>query len=129
MPKPSLFRLSDVIDRLRTTPAKRSCLIPFVNTENSQSMGAGVNLLNRVSVPWELTFDEVIVCHKGTFRLIADDVPYVCNEGDMIFLPKGMSIKYECDEECIVFYAIWPVDWRQRQGIETVAPGVEYGDD
>jgi ethanolamine utilization protein EutQ len=100
---------------------------PFVTVRNSSSMAGGVNFLNKVSVPWELTCDEIIYCHQGQFRLVVDEESFVLNPGDMMFVPSGTSLKYEADDKCMIFYAAWPVDWKQRAGL-TEVPGIDPED-
>jgi len=93
----------------------------------SDTMCGGLNFLNEVSVPWELTCDEIIYCMEGTFRLTCDGVAYECKPGDVLYIPKDNSIAYECDEKCIIFYAAYPHDWKQQAGI-TFVPGIDPED-
>ncbi len=86
MSKPQVFRLSEIEDRLHDLPEGKTYIKPFVTVRNSESMAGGVNFLNKVSVPWELTCDELIFCHQGTFRLMCDGVAYVLEPGDMILM-------------------------------------------
>ena len=72
MAKPIVFKLSGVEHRLHELPEGKTYIKPFVNVRNSESMAGGLNFLNKVSVPWSLTCDEMIYCHQGTFRLVCD---------------------------------------------------------
>ena len=127
MAAPSVFRISDIEDRINDLPTNGTFIKPFVTVEHSGSMCGGLNCLNRISVPWDLTCDELIYCLEGTFRLVVDEVDYVLNRGDMMFVPKDNHVKYECDEKCIIFYAAYPVDWKQRAGV-THVPGIDADD-
>lgn len=127
MPQPILFEYSVVAERRKKMAESDTYIKPHVNVRNSTSMAGGLNVLRRISVPWDLTCDEIIFCHKGTFRLVCDDRKYVLKPGDMIFIPKGNHIAYETDEECEVFYAAWPVDWKQQAGL-THVPGIDPED-
>ncbi len=127
MTAPSLFRISEIQDRIDNLPANSTYIKPFVNVEVSDSMAGGINCLNRISVPWDLTCDELIYCLEGTFRLVVDEISYELNRGDMMYVPKDNQVKYECDEKCIIFYAAYPVDWKQRAGI-THVPGIDSDD-
>ena len=84
-------------------------------------MCGGLNFLNKVSVPWDLTCDEIIYCMEGTFRLTCDGQSYICNPGDVLYIPKDNHIAYECDEKCVIFYAAYPHDWKQQAGITSVS--------
>ena len=90
-------------------------------------MCGGLNFLNKVSVPWDLTCDEIIYCMEGTFRLTCDGQSYICNPGDVLYVPKDNHIAYECDEKCVIFYAAYPHDWKQKAGI-TFVPGIDPED-
>ena len=36
-------------------------------------------------------------------------------------------MKYESDQKCVIFYAAFPVDWKQQGGI-TFVPGIDPED-
>ncbi|MBN3563660.1 cupin domain-containing protein [Aliamphritea spongicola] len=127
MPTPTLFKFSDIEHRLVELEPGGTYIKPWVNTKVSESMAGGVNFLNNVSVPWNLEVDEIIFVKEGNFRLIADGEPYQCAPGDVLYMPKGMDVKYECDEKCVIFYAVYPVDWKQQLGI-TEVPGIDPED-
>ncbi|WP_423909546.1 cupin domain-containing protein [Candidatus Spongiihabitans sp.] len=127
MTAPSVFKISDIQDRIDNLPANGTFIKPFVTTEHSDSMCGGINCLNQISVPWDLTCDELIYCLEGTFRLVVDEVDYVLNRGDLMYVPKDNHVKYECDQKCIIFYAASPADWKQRAGI-TYVPGIDAED-
>lgn len=125
--KPKLYKFSEIEHRLHTLEPGKSYIKPFVTSAVSDTMCGGLNFLNEVSVPWELTCDEIIYCMEGTFRLTCDGVAYECNPGDVLYIPKDNSIAYECDEKCIIFYAAYPHDWKQQAGI-TFVPGIDPED-
>ena len=124
MTAPSVFRIADIQDRIDNLPANGTFIKPFVTKEHSESMCGGINALHKISVPWDLTCDELIYCLQGTFRLVVEDVNYELNPGDLMFVPKDNHVIYECDERCVIFYAAYPVDWKQRAGISHV-PGID----
>lgn len=127
MSDPILFKYTMIAERKKEMAASDTYIKPHVNVRNSTSMAGGINVLKNISVPWDLTCDEIIFCHKGTFRLVCGDNIYVLEPGDMILIPKGNQIAYETDDECEVFYAAWPVDWKQQAGL-THVPGIDPTD-
>ncbi len=127
MPKPIVFKFSDIEHRLVDLPPGKTYIKPFVNVRNCESMAGGLNFLNNVSVPWDLTCDELIYCHDGHFRLVCDGEAYELKPGDMMLVPKDNHIRYEADEKCTIFYAAYPVDWKQQAGI-TEVPGIDPED-
>ena len=44
----------------------------------------------QVSVPWDLTCDEIIYCMEGTFRLTCDGESYICNPGDVVICNRQL---------------------------------------
>ncbi len=127
MAKPSVYRFEEISDRLETLEEGGTFIKPFVNTKMGASMAGGVNFLNRVSVPWDLTCDELIFCHQGTFRLVVDGEDYVLEPGDLMYVPKDNHVKYEADQKCVIFYAAWPVNWKELSGV-THVPGIDPAD-
>ncbi len=88
MSEPIVFRLSEIEHRLHALPEGETYIKPFATVRNSESMAGGLNFLNKVSVPWKLTCDDLIFCHQGTFSLICDCVAYVLVRCDMMLVPK-----------------------------------------
>lgn len=125
--KPQVFRMADIRHRKESLGENGTYIKPFVTVKNSESMAGGVNFLNNVSVPFDLPCDELMFCHEGTFRLVVDGVGYELNPGDMMFAPKDMHVKYEADQECTIFYAAYPVNWKQLAGL-TEVPGIDPDD-
>ena len=64
---------------------------------------------------------------KGSFRLTCEGESYICTPGDVLYIPRDNHIAYECDEKCIIFYAAYPHDWKQRAGL-TFVPGIDPED-
>lgn len=127
MTKPSVFRFSEVAHRLEELEEGGTFIKPFVNTKISDSMAGGVNFLNKVSVPWDLTCDELIYCHQGTFRLVVDGEDFELNPGDLMYVPKDNHVTYEADDKCVIFYAAFPVNWKELAGV-THVPGIDPED-
>lgn len=127
MSKPSVYRFDEVADRLDNLEEGGTFIKPFVNTKMGASMAGGLNFLNNVSVPWDLTCDELIFCHQGTFRLVVDGQDYVLNPGDLMYVPKDNHVKYEADQKCVIFYAAYPVNWKELSGV-THVPGIDAAD-
>ena len=85
--KPQLFKFTEIEHRLHTLEPGQTYIKPFVTSKVSDTMCGGLNFLNKISVPWDLTCDEIIYCMKGTFRLTCDGESYICNPGDVLYIP------------------------------------------
>ena len=89
--------------------------------------GTGQLAIEASSMGWDLTCDEIIYCHEGNFRLMCDGEAYELGPGDMMLVPKDNHICYETDDECTIFYAAYPVNWKQLAGL-TEVPGIDPED-
>ena len=127
MTAPSVFRIADIQDRIDGLPENGTFIKPFVTTEISESMCGGINVLKNIVVPWDLTCDEIIYVLEGMFRLTCDGETYICNRGDVLYVPKDNHITYEADERCVIFYAAYPHNWKQLAGL-THVPGIDPDD-
>ncbi|MBY6141178.1 cupin domain-containing protein [Leisingera daeponensis] len=125
--QPQLFKFDLVQKRYDSMGDSDTYIKPMVTSEFSKSMCGGINVLNNIKVPWELTCDEIIFCLEGTFRLVCDGKEYICNRGDVLFVPKDNHISYEADGKCVIFYAAYPHNWKQLAGI-TAVPGIDPAD-
>ena len=90
--KPQLYKFADIEHRLHTLEPGQTYIKPFVTSKVSDTMCGGLNFLNNISVPWDLTCDEIIYCMKGTFRLKCDGESYICSPGDVLYIPKDLSL-------------------------------------
>ncbi len=88
----------------------------LVGPDISRSMGAGIATFDGCSVEWTVLYDEVIVVLEGLFRLRLGTRIIEGGPGDVIWIPENTALRYE-GEKAKVFYALSPVDWRQRHGI------------
>jgi ethanolamine utilization protein EutQ len=97
-------------------PPGKATIARLVGPDLSKTMGAGVATFDGCSIEWTVLYDELIVVLEGTFRLVAGKETYSCAPGDVLWIPENTPIKYEGDK-AKVFYALHPVDWRQRHGL------------
>ncbi|MGI9390400.1 MAG: AraC family ligand binding domain-containing protein [Boseongicola sp.] len=127
--KPSLFKFDIVQDRYDSIGEGDgdTYIKPLVTSKISDSMCGGINVLKNIKVPWDLTCDEIIYCLEGTFRLVCDGEEYICNKGDVLFVPKDNHISYEADDRAVIFYAAYPHNWKQLAGL-THVPGIDPED-
>jgi len=97
-------------------PPGKAMIARLVGPDMSKTMGAGIATFDGCSIEWTVLYDEVIVVLEGTFRLVVGSDTYSCTPGDVVWIPENTPIKYEGDK-AKVFYALHPVDWRQRRGL------------
>ena len=83
----------------------------------SNTIGAGVETLENTKIHWTVTYDEVLFIKQGRVTIRTDGENHVCTEGDIVWLPSGTTLVYDAPESCTYFYALYPVDWANRQGV------------
>lgn len=124
---PKLFKFAEVEARYKSIEPGSTYIKPLVTSTISDTMCGGINVLRSIKVPWDLTCDEIIFCLEGTFRLVCNGQKYVCERGDILFIPKGNHISYESDAKCVIFYAAYPHNWKLLSGV-TEVPGIDPSD-
>ncbi|MCP2091799.1 UNVERIFIED_ORG: ethanolamine utilization protein EutQ [Paraburkholderia sediminicola] len=88
----------------------------LVGPQLSRTMGGGVARFDNVSIEWTVLYDELLFTLDGTFTLRVGEHVYETRPGDVLWIPTGTSLRYEgCG--ATVFYAIAPVDWRERNNL------------
>ena len=106
--KPKLYKFSDIEHRLHTLEPGQTYIKPFVTSAVSDTMCGGLNFLNQVSVPWELTCDEIIYCMEGTFRLTCDGESHMFVRLEMFCIYLG-TIQSHTNVMKSVSYSMPPI--------------------
>ncbi len=112
-----LFRRKDMSFEHYGGPPGKATIARLVGTETSQTMGGGIATFDGCSIEWTVLYDELIVGIEGLFRLRVGDELFEAGPGDVIWIPEKTTVRYE-GERATVFYALYPVDWRQRAGLQ-----------
>jgi ethanolamine utilization protein EutQ len=100
-------------------PEGRTTIARVINAGNSQHLGAGLEILERISLRWTVTYDEVLFIHEGHLTVRTGGETFHCSPGDIVWLPSGTTLEYDASAgRCAYFYALYPVDWAARQGTE-----------
>lgn len=113
MSHPVLFKKDDAPFKPYGDESGKATLAPLIGPDLSTTIGAGLATFDDVSIAWTVLYDEVIVGIQGEFRLRTDDAVYTVGPGDVLWLPKGTALRYE-GTAALIFYALYPVDWRAR---------------
>ena len=110
------FRKSEMNFTAYGGPPGKATIARLVGPDMSKTMGAGIATFDGCSIEWTVLYDELIVVLEGTFRLVVGNQSHACAPGDVLWIPENTPIKYEGDK-AKVFYALHPVDWRQKHGL------------
>lgn len=112
-----LFKRKDAkFDSMK--PAKgRAGLARMIGPETAKMMGGGLAEFDGCDIAWTVLYDEFIVVLEGVFKLGVGDKVVEGHVGDVIWIPENTPIRYMGDKS-VVFYALAPVDWKKRHGME-----------
>jgi ethanolamine utilization protein EutQ (cupin superfamily) len=99
------FRMSD----LDLTPNEDGPIVPVVNAGFSRGLGAGIGVFENISMPWTVTYDEVLFIKEGQFTLRVGDKAFHAGPGDILWIPKDTPLVYEAKGRVTFFYAVHPV--------------------
>lgn len=81
----------------------------LIGQANSVSIGGGVVVYDRVTVDWDLPFDEMITVIEGGLKVHSGGKAYALLPGDVAWFPAHTPLTYEVPDRVVVSYAIWPM--------------------
>ena len=113
------FKRGELPFTTASTQSGDTSIARVINAEVSRHLGAGLEILDRVSIQWTVTYDEVLFIHEGGMIVTVGDRRFDCRPGDIVWLPNGTTLTYDASAgRCAYFYALYPVDWAAKQGIK-----------
>ena len=113
-----VFRAADRVLQPAVTETGTTRIAREIGASTSRHMGAGLEVLENVVIDWTVTYDEVLFIHSGRLTVEFNGESHDCLPGDIVWLPEGTHLRYIAQEEAAYFYALFPVDWAARQGVE-----------
>lgn len=81
----------------------------LVGRSNSNSVGGGLVRYERVTVDWDLPFDEVITVLEGQMRVRSGGRTFDLSTGSPVWFPARTPLTYEVSDRVVVSYAIYPL--------------------
>lgn len=117
MSQAKVIKHSDLEFSHRGGPPGHAAVARAIGPDTSNSMAAGFARFDGCQISWTLLYDEVVVVMDGTFRVRTPDALLEGQRGDVLWLPEGTELHYE-GEDALIFYAVYPGDWKERFGIE-----------
>jgi ethanolamine utilization protein EutQ len=111
------FKHDDLPFAAAKTPTGDTRIARVINDRISRHLGGGLEILDRVSIHWTVTYDEILFIHEGRLAIETGGRRFECGPGDIVWLPNGTTLDYDARSgRCAYFYALYPVDWAARQG-------------
>jgi ethanolamine utilization protein EutQ len=114
-----IFRGDSLPWSMARTATGNTRIARVIDRSLSDHIGAGIEVLDKVSIAWTVTYDEVLFIHEGEMTIRTGGDRWACQPGDIVWLPNGTTLEYDATKgRCAYFYALYPVDWATRQGVE-----------
>ena len=63
--------------------------------------------------PWHLDYDEIDYVIDGHLTIATEKGIAEAGPGQMIFIPKGSSIRFQAKNYARFLYVTYPADWQQ----------------
>jgi ethanolamine utilization protein EutQ len=76
----------------------------LVRPSNGGSLDAGLVIYKRITVDWNLQFDEFITVVEGSMRIHSSGLSYDLVPGDVAWIPAHTPFTYEVHLQVIVSY-------------------------
>lgn len=112
--QPRLARHSDLTFTSRFAYGEQAEVAQISDADGPSELGSGFVRLRRATIPWTVRYDEVLLVVEGDLTVRCNGVELRARPGDAVWLPKQTELVYEA-ENALVFYAIWPADWADRE--------------
>lgn len=84
-----------------------------VVTAREGNLAAGFMTFEKSELPWHLTYDEVDYVVEGTFTLKVNGKTYICQAGDVLYIPKDTHVVFGSPTQTRVFYVTYPANWAE----------------
>lgn len=85
-----------------------------VTLEEAPRMGAGIMELDHTSFPWTLTYDEYDLVLEGTLEIEIGGRIIKGGPGDIIYIPKNSSIRFQTPNKARYAYFVYPANWQEQ---------------
>lgn len=86
----------------------------LVSLKESPRLGCGLMVMEKTTFDWTLNYDEIDYVIEGTLSIIIDGRTVTAGPGEIIFIPKGSTIKFFVPEKARFMYVTYPADWQSQ---------------
>lgn len=86
----------------------------LVSLKESPRLGCGLMVMEKTTFDWTLNYDEIDYVIEGTLSIIIDSRTVTAGPGEIIFIPKGSTIKFSVPEKARFMYVTYPADWQSQ---------------
>lgn len=96
-------------------PEDRVYTKDLLTLSESPRLGVGLMVMDRTTFPWTLNYDEVDYVIEGNLEILIGSDKVSAGPGEVLFIPKGSSIRFSVPDHARFLYVTYPADW-QNQG-------------
>ena len=97
-------------------PAHRVYTRDLFSLEQSPRLGAGIMEMTDTTFPWTLHYDEMDYVVSGRLDVLIGGEKVSAGPGELIFIPKGSSIRFSVTGHAQFLYFVFPADWQSQGG-------------
>ena len=97
-------------------PAHRVYTRDLFSLEQSPRLGAGIMEMTDTTFPWTLHYDEMDYVVSGRLDVLIGGEKVSAGPGELIFIPKGSSIRFSVTGHARFLYFVFPADWQSQGG-------------
>lgn len=103
-------------DRMDTgDPADRVYTHDLFDLEQSPRLGAGLMEMEDTTFPWTLNYDEMDYVIEGELTVEIGGERITAGPGQVIYIPKGSSIRFSVSGKARFLYFVCPADWQNQK--------------
>lgn len=82
--------------------------------QESPRLGCGIMEMKETTFDWTLNYDEIDYVIEGTLSIVIHGKTVSANQGELILIPKGSSIKFSVPNYARFIYVTYPADWANQ---------------
>ena len=93
-------------------PADRVWTRDLFTLEEAPRLGCGLMVMERTTVPWTLTYDEMDYVIEGRLDILVDGQTVSAGPGEVLYIPKDTSIQFSVRDKARFLYFVYPANWQ-----------------
>lgn len=86
----------------------------LVDVKESPKIGCGILEIDSSEYPWEMGYEEFYYVVEGILDIKIDDDVVRAEAGEILYIPKGISIRFCSPSSCRAVYFTYPADWENQ---------------
>lgn len=95
-------------------PSDRVWTRDLLTLEESPRLGCGLMVMERTTFPWTLNYDEMDYVIEGRLDILVGDQKVSAGPGEVIYIPKGTSIRFSVQDKARFLYFVYPANWQDQ---------------